>query len=62
MEALFQPGEVITVVRLMCAMASTKAAAGLLEGGEKHNGGGGGRKRADDIISPGLLRSSPVEG
>ncbi|KAK5895804.1 hypothetical protein CgunFtcFv8_009463 [Champsocephalus gunnari] len=31
----------------------------LCEGGGKHKGG---KERVHDIISPGLLRSSPVEG
>lgn len=77
MEALFQLDEVISVV-CFCDVHDelgqsfgSSPAAGLLrccrrEGGrEKNIRGGGGeekRKRVHDIISPGLLRSSPVEG
>lgn len=78
MEALFQLDEVISVVCFcdvhdeLGQSFGSSPAAGLLrccrgEGGregKKHKGGGGEekRKRVHDIISPGLLRSSPVEG
>ena len=45
-----------------CCRASPLLQEGGREG-KKHKGGGGEkRKRVHDIISPGLLRSSPVEG
>lgn len=70
MGALFQLNEVISVVCfLWCAWRvwpkpGSAPAAGLLRccRREEKNIRGGKKERVHDIISPGLLRSSPVEG